>query len=134
MTWPWVSRSLLEQDRMALAILSGDNAGLNKIITVLRQQAGGLAAELGRVQGELDAAISAKKSLLLHCREIETKLADATTPPISSEDLGATLKRLSFLQAENEALRVANAEITNRKTVVKPEPAAAVPHPFGNGL
>jgi hypothetical protein len=39
------------------------------------------------------------------CNQLESKLRDCTQPPISSEDLAMTLKRLAFLQAENDALK-----------------------------
>jgi len=91
MKWPRVIRERFDSVALRCAEL-------------VREQAQ-LVTAIARLESEVNSERSAKRQLLIHCRQLEIKLHDATEPPCSAEDLQATLRRLAVLQTENAQLK-----------------------------
>lgn len=108
MKFPWPGRAELEHK------LDSRTHELDGVLAQLREfkkRAAELETERPYLlQREADA-VGALALLRTYAKAMETRLKDLDEPPISSEDLAATLKRMSFLSSQNDALLAENARL-----------------------
>lgn len=115
MKFPWPGRALLERQ---LGYVTNQLGGAEATIRDERRTLEEFKKRAAELETErpylLQREADAKGALALlrtYAKAMETRLKDLDEPPISSEDLAATLKRMSFLSSQNDALLAQNERL-----------------------